>query len=645
MRIWNTEGLSTQEEELASVWLELVDEYETYFSPRIQLATQIDRLILSIEEENYGDFKQNVEKIRQSVDGLSENALSDVKGEIESQLPDIDDIEDDRDDIKSALNQAVDIDTTPIFDLDDWWISIDDLKGRIYSQTAAHADAILFDEIAEDGLLNDWNEIRSEIASEELVSEYNESLVSSIEDHLNEDESYTKNELKEIIEPLFAELQHKNWWVEDIEKVLKKYITNSDTEKDERRSDFLNKLRHDTDPLKAFVALPEAHLGELTPLDVGEVTFHSLSDDGFDIESKKHPVFTDIELSNRADVWASAQVKGGTSKIKARNLKEKVGRAVDVFNLGKSAGTLQFPFDESYTVLQETSDGKILPLQRTNDLSRISFSEFASKEDVEDRIEHFEEYLTGVAESPLEESIASSIRWYRYANRSPEDEEKFLKCIIAIESLLVKGESESKADNIASRAVSILQFHTEFRHDYNMFFRDVYDVRSQIVHSGARNLPEFEQQLSKLERFAANLITVTQGYTDECESIHEVVEEIENEEQELRTDRIDKSPFDPGETFGVEATLSIKGGTQLATVQLDGEFKDDGKYVYYEAEVVDGSYHSGISLSSSNEHVIEFEIGSDEYIGRDVVFPETDLLEAFPEQLPEKFRWYKIEQK
>jgi hypothetical protein len=141
-------------------------------------------------------------------------------------------------------------------------------------------------------------------------------------------------------------------------------------------------------------------------------------------------------------VWASAEVRGGTSKIRARNLKEKVARAVDVFNLGKSAGTLQFPFDESYTVLQETSEGKVLPLQATNDLSKVSFSEFASKEDVEDRINHFEDYLTGTTESPLEESIASSIRWYRYANRSPEDEEKFLKYIISIESLLVKGESE-----------------------------------------------------------------------------------------------------------------------------------------------------------------------------------------------------------
>lgn len=645
MRYWTTEDLSDQEEELVDIWLELVDDYDTYQSPRIQLAILIDDLILSLEEENYGDFKENVKELQQQVDDISNSALSDVKSDIDSELPDIDDIEDDRDELKTALNQAVDFDTTPIFDLDDWWIDVDDLKGRIYSQTASQADATLFSDLKEDDQLNDWNEIRSKIASEEVIDEFNKNLVSSIEYYLNGIQTHTRGELKEIIEPLFAELQHKNWWVDDIEKVLKQYITNSDAELDEKRSDFLDKIRQDTDPLKAFVALPEAHLGDLTPLDVGEVTFHSLSDDGFDVESKIHPAFTNVDLSNRADVWASAEVRGGTSKIRARNLKEKVARAVDVFNLGKSAGTLQFPFDESYTVLQETSDGKVLPLQATNDLSQVSFSEFASKEDVEDRIDHFEDYLTGTTESPLEESIASSIRWYRYANRSPEDEEKFLKYIISIESLLVKGESESKANNIADRAVSILQFHTEFRQDYNIFFRDVYDVRSQIVHSGARNLPEFQQQLSELERFAAQLISIAQDYAGECESIHEVIEEIETEEQELRSDRIDRSPFNPEEKFSFEAVLSTAGGTELATIQLDGEFKDDGKYVYYEADVVDGSYRSGISLNSDHKHEIEFEVDGDEYIGRDVAFPETDLLDAFPEEQPEKIRWYEIESK
>jgi hypothetical protein len=634
MRYWNTEDLSDQEEKFVDIWLELIDEYDTYQSSRRQLAILIDDLILSLEEGNYGDFKEKVNEIQEQLDDISNSALSDVKTDIETELPDIEDIELNRDKLKSTLNQAVDFDTTPISDLDDWWIDVDNLKGRIYSQTAFQADATLFSSLKEGDQLNHWNEVRSEITSEEVIDEFSENLVSSIEDHLTESQTYTREELRDIIEPLFAELQYKNWWVDDIEKVLKQYITNSDAKRDEKRSDFLDKIRQDTEPLNSFVALPEAHLGDLTPLDVGEVTFHSLSDDGFDIKSKKHPAVKDIDLSSRADVWATAEVKGATSKIRARNLKEKVARAVDVFNLGKSAGTLQFPFDESYTVLQESSDGKVLPLQATNDLSDISFSEFASEDDVEDRINHFEDYLTGTTESPLEESIASSIRWYRYANRSPEDEEQFLKYIISIESLLVKKKSESKADNIADRAVSILQFHTEFRQDYNMFFREVYDVRSKIVHSGARNLPEFQQKLSEIERFAALLISLAQGYTGKCESINEVINEVRDEEEELRRDRIDKSPFSLEENFSFEAVLSTTGGTELATTQLEGEFKDDGKYVYYEADVIHGSYDSGISVNSDHKHEVDFEVDGDVYIGRDVVFPEADLQDAFPEDQP-----------
>lgn len=645
MRYWTMEDLSDQEVEFVDIWLELIDEYDTYQSPRRQLAILLDNLILSLEDENYGEFKQSVNEIQEQLEDISNSALSDVETDIESELPDIDDIEVKRDKLKSTLNQAVDFDTTPISELDDWWIDVDNLKGRIYSQTALQADATLFSNLKGKNQLNHWNEVRSKIASEEVIDKFSKNLVSSIEDHFTETQTYTSEELKDIIEPLFAELQHKNWWREDIEKVLKQYITSSDAKLDEKRSDFLDKISQDTEPLKSFVALPEAHLGDLTPLEVGEVTFHSLSDDGFDIKSKKHPAVRNIDLSSRADVWASAEVKGATSKIRARNLKEKVARAVDVFNLGKSAGTLQFPFDESYTVLQESSEGRVLPLRATNDLSSISFSEFASEEDVVERIGHFEDYLTGTTESPLEESIASSIRWYRYANRSPEDEEQFLKYIISIESLLVKKESESKANNIADRAVSILQFHTEFRQDYNMFFREVYDVRSKIVHTGARNLPEFQQKLSKLERFAAHLISIAQGYTGECESIHEVIKEVKYEEEELRRDRIDKSPFNLEENFSFEAVLSTTGGTELSTIQLDGEFKDDGKYVYYEADVIHGSYDSGISVNSDHKHEVEFEVDGDVYIGRDVVFPEADLQDAFPEDQPEKIRWYEIEPK
>lgn len=324
-------------------------------------------------------------------------------------------------------------------------------------------------------------------------------------------------------------------------------------------------------------------------------------------------------------------------------MKEKVARSVDILNIGKSTGTLQFPFDNSYTVLQETSDGLYLPLTSTNDLSQVSYAEMSSEDDIQKRIDHFKEYLTSSAESPLEKSIASSIRWYRYANRSPEDEEKFLKYIISIESLLVSGELESKSDNIADRAIAILQLHTEFRPKYNKFFREVYDVRSEIVHSGARDLPEFQDQLDELERFAASLITDCQGYIDDCESIHEVVKKVEAEEEELRTNRIEDSPFDPGEAFNFEATLSTTGGSDIATLELEGEFTDDGRYVYYEADVEAGEYRSGVSLSSSQDYSLEFEVDGEEYLGQDVFFPETSLLEAFPKEQPERIKWYKID--
>jgi hypothetical protein len=112
MRYFTTEDLNGEEEELVDIWLELVDDYDAYQSPRIQLAILIGDLILSLEKENYGDFKGNIKEIQQQVDDISNSALSDVKSDIDSELPDIDDIEDDRDELKTALNQAVDL--TPL---------------------------------------------------------------------------------------------------------------------------------------------------------------------------------------------------------------------------------------------------------------------------------------------------------------------------------------------------------------------------------------------------------------------------------------------------------------------------------------------------------------------------------------------------
>lgn len=93
-----------------------------------------------------------------------------------------------------------------------------------------------------------------------------------------------------------------------------------------------------------------------------------------------------------------------------------------------------------------------------------------------------------------------------------------------------------------------------------------------------------------------------------------------------------------------EKTSSRTGRrSELATLQLDGHFVDDGRYVYYDAQIDDGDFRSGISLSSDMLFRVQFEIDGTTYIGFDVTFPEQDILEGFPTDLPGKIRWYRVE--
>lgn len=645
MRSWNTRELTEQEEGMVEIWLDILDGKARYPGTRILLLEAVDDLIASLEDSNFGEFNQIISRIDEiSADPPIEN-LDDLIEELEGVLVDFEEVEADREKLKGAFQETIGFDTGPIFDgLEGWWIddvTVDELKSRLYSQAASQADKRLFEELADANTVSKLNSIRSSLATEATVTGYTINLVNIIKHYLNSTGKIGEGQLETVIHELFSELRSRGWREDDLQKVLQQYVTSENAESS--KDQFLRKISENTSPQLCHVGLPEAHLGDFTPMEAGEVTFHSLSDSDFDIQSRQHPATAGIDFANQAEVWASAEVAGATGNIMTRHLKEKVARAVDVLNLGKKKGTLSFPFDESYTVLQETSDDKVLPLKNSRDLSKVPFSQLASECDIESRIEHFDDYLHGAIETPLEVALENSIRWYRYANRSPEDEEKFLKYIISIESLLVEGKTESKQDNIAKRAVNILQIHEGVRPEEEEIFASMYDIRNQIVHSGARNLPEFERQLTILERRAELLISTVERYTGECDSIAEVVRQIHEEEAELKEERIDDSPLEVGETFEAEAILISGGGSELATLQLNGQFVDDGRYVYYEADIVDGEFNSGISLSSDMRFKVNYEFADSNYTGLDVIFPEGNILERYPSDLPAVIRWYQVE--
>ena len=642
MRHWNLDDMAEEEKSLLNIWLEIIDEVEDYESTRHYLIKCLDDLLYYMEEMDFGSFKYLVEEMEIEDIETDSCVLESELNKLRSELPDIDELEENQSKLQNSFKKSFEIDTDPLIEeLDDWYIeeeTISDFKGRLSSQATLQADRRIFKDLKSDGTEEELTHIRSNLASKETASNYTNDQIQIIEQFLTESE-IQNSKLQESIEEIFAELQSRGWRKDDLEGVIKKFATSSNTDREKKQEIFLRKIREDNDPQKCYVGLPEANLEGFTPISAGDITFHSNSDPDFDIHSRLHPKMGSMDFSSQSDIWAEGEVSGATADIKVRRLKEMVARAVDVLNLGKKAGTLQFPYDESYTVLQEVDD-KILPLKANNDLSHLDYNELESRSNLEDRIDHFEDYLSGNLESPLQNSISNSIRWYRYGNRSPEEAERFLKYIISIESLLVKGKSESKQDTIAERAVEILQYIESERDSQKQLFHDFYDTRSEIVHTGARDLPELDLQIDKLESVAAQLISKCEQYTEKCESVDEVIEFIHEEEKELKRERIENSPFDISEGFHIDAKLIAGKDYEIATLELDGEFVDDGRYVFFEAEIVDGEYESGVSLNSDMEYKVDFEYEGEEYIGEDVVFLDESILDFFPTELPSSIRWY-----
>lgn len=641
MRHWNLADLNENEERLLDVWLNLVDENSHSKSIRTKLTEEIEWVERSFEENNFGTIIKKKDTIYNILNKIPGDIFEEEIKALKLELEKIVEIQSDRESIKEAFQNSISIDKSEIYRLNDYFVeekTVNDLKSSIYSQAVNRGDEILLDTISPTDRINNLSRIRLELSSKKSSLSYNIWISDELYEFVEEQSEIERDKLEFLVKELFAELRQHSWKKKDFENVIQDYVAKPEINREDRLEKFLNQLQFKSEPLNCYVPLRGVSVSKITPIDVGEVTIHSVNDDDFDIFERMDPNFKFLDIENVSETWVETNTEGATPGILIRNLRNKVLRAIDVLNFSHQHGLISPPFSGSFMVLRESPDG-VFPLRKEHDLDESSSGEFLQKETTEKRISYFNNYLRGESDTNLDESITNSIRWYSYAQLAQTEEEQFLNHVISIESLLVGGFNESKSSNIVYRAVEILQFHASVREEYSDFFGRVYDLRSKIVHTGSTHLPELDTHLDRIEDLNSKLIASVVDYQEDCSTIVEVVDQIHKQEKENREDLIKRSPFSLGEPFDLDCSFESANATERARVSLDGEFTDDGKYVYFEADI---NYPDGQSLSSvkpRQNYKVRFDFEGTEYIGENVVFPDYDTTSK---KSPERVRWYSI---
>lgn len=125
-------------------------------------------------------------------------------------------------------------------------------------------------------------------------------------------------------------------------------------------------------------------------------------------------------------------------------------------------------------------------------------------------VEHWSALLAKEKRTPLEESALKSALLYSRATRYRNISEKLLHIFAAIESLLLRSESEPISATVGDRLAFAVGQNTAERMTIVRTFRDVYAIRSRFVHHALEAAPNTDT-LQLLERF---LVVVSQFFTN-----------------------------------------------------------------------------------------------------------------------------------
>jgi len=124
----------------------------------------------------------------------------------------------------------------------------------------------------------------------------------------------------------------------------------------------------------------------------------------------------------------------------------------------------------------------------------------------------------------LEKDLLSAILWFGNAVKEQQKNMKFIKSVIALETLLVPDGGRNKRDTISKRLSSILYAHDDDDKKREVFLnmRSLYEIRNSIIHSGEVYL--YDEDIAQVISWAQAIIQILLKYSDKSDNIINLIQ-------------------------------------------------------------------------------------------------------------------------
>lgn len=126
--------------------------------------------------------------------------------------------------------------------------------------------------------------------------------------------------------------------------------------------------------------------------------------------------------------------------------------------------------------------------------------------------------------TPLQKDMLTAIFWFGNAVKEEKKNMKFIKSVIALETLLVPDGGIGKRDKLSKRFASILYAQTSIDEKKEVFLnmRSLYDIRNSIIHSGEGYI--HEDDLNQMLYWTQSTVQFLLTYAGEYNDIFELLE-------------------------------------------------------------------------------------------------------------------------
>jgi hypothetical protein len=644
---YTTSNLETERfEQFADQWRTIYDKKDSYESERSKLLSAVSSLEGEIVNEDPDKIKSRFHDLESIASEIQSESLEPLVDNIRDLDIRSEDYITRRDNVKCRLESLYsDLETIEDrFDDEDISTEPRSLNDRFFSAISTSAEEDAKNLLDLDETKEFVKNAKNELSSNSMKTSYRGEVVDSLENHLLMDEELEDEELQKNIRHLFVELIDNGWPREGLDKVLDRFVRNEHDSQEDRVDEFCETVRDihpETTVIIPFPDFPE----ELAGIDMGDLLIKGRNAEEIRFDERfetRQGETTESVFKLDIGTVAKTTVTGDIDIVARQRANERLETVLDVLNVGVKY-SLDSPVGRSTTrEYVETDEGVIRPLHASKELSYMNFT---SREEVDDKLEHFEGVFQPENSTELKRTMKNALRWHRYGVESDQTSEKFLKFVISLECVLVPRRNEKKASNIVERGTDSLRVLSRHRNDVMDFFGSVYELRNQITHSAEYSLSEIELNLDLLRKRSGSILGTVASYLDSCDDIDEFFEALEDQNQEIREEKIKNSPVDLGESFSVDAELQQRGGSTKGIATLDVKFKEGGEFVYYQGEVVGFESGGESEFVMNAAYDLAFELDGTRYRAESIIFLNgfvSDVASA-SEDDPAPVRFFDIE--